>query len=212
MKGDQTCSQQAYVTARARKSSKKIPCIRSQSSPFANAHTPVAMKRPTGGPFANDITRKNTIPADKAKEDLTMDDFIYYFGQLYEQILNRRRNEDYEINPVQMDHFLSLLHFFQSKVIPEYDDGIEPFHLEAKEECGGFSADFCVFDIHGDEVQEFSRLISCCSAVSIDAKTNSQICISLTVPDIFTLKAGIEESYDFDDPEFPDPLDEEANK
>lgn len=112
-------------------------------------------------------------------------DFFTYFGRLYEQELNRRRNEDYEVNPIQMDRFLTLLHFLQDKVNPEFDEGIEPFHLEAKEECGGFSADFCVFDLYGDEIPVFAEMLSWCSAISIDATTESQICISITVPDIF---------------------------
>ena len=130
-----------------------------------------------------------------------MDDFIYRLGQLYQQMLSRRRNEDYRINPVQMDRFLELLRFFRRKADPEFDLGIEPFHLEAKEECGGFSANFCVFDLCGNEVREFARLISCCSAVSIDARTDSQVCISLTVPDLFVPRAdkeGPEDPEDFD--------------
>lgn len=128
-----------------------------------------------------------------------MDDMIVYFARLYEQMLSQRRNEDYEINPEQMDRFLDLLHFFKSRVDPEYDDGIEPFHLEAKAEHGGFSADFCVFDLHGEEIQEFARLISCCSAISIDAMNDSQICISMTVPNIFVPKKRTEEDEDYED-------------
>lgn len=113
------------------------------------------------------------------------DEIIRMFAQLYQAEMDRRRNDDYEVNPEQMDKFLVLLYYFQNKADGEYDDGIEPFHLEAKEECGGFNARFCVFDIHGEEVTEFARLISYCSAVSIDASNESQICISMTVPEIF---------------------------
>lgn len=119
-------------------------------------------------------------------------DFFTYFGRLYEQELNRRRNEDYEVNPLQMDRFLTLLHFLQHKVNPEFDEGIEPFHLEAKEECGGFSADFYVFDLYGDEIPVFAEMLSWCSAISIDATTESQICISITVPDIFVRREDAE--------------------
>ena len=112
-------------------------------------------------------------------------DFLAFLGRLYEQELNRCRNEDYEVNPIQMDRFLTLLHFLESKVNPEYDEGIEPFHLEAKEVCGGFSAKFCVFDLSGDEIPVFAEMLSWCSAVGIDATTESQICISITMPDIF---------------------------
>ncbi len=112
-------------------------------------------------------------------------EIIRLFAQMYEAEMNRRRNEDYEINPEQMDKFLELLYFFRKKVDPEFDEGIEPFNIEAKEEHGGFSARFCVFDLHGEEIGEFARLIGCCTAVSIDVVNNSQICISVTVPEIF---------------------------
>jgi len=112
-------------------------------------------------------------------------EIIRLFALMYEAEMSNRRNEDYEVNPEQMDKFLELLHFLRNKVDPEFDDGIEPFHLEAKEEHGGFSARFCVLDLHGEEVIEFSRLISHCSAVSIDASNDSQMCISMTVPEIF---------------------------
>ena len=112
-------------------------------------------------------------------------EIILWFAQMYEVEMNRRRNEDFEVNPEQMDKFLELLHFFRNKVDSDFDEGIEPFHLEAKEEHGGFSASFCVFDLRGKEITEFARLISYCSAVSIDATSDSQVCISLTVPDVF---------------------------
>ena len=52
------------------------------------------------------------------------DEIIRIFGQLYEAEMSRRRNEDYEVNPEQMDLFLALLDFFRSRVDPEYDDGM----------------------------------------------------------------------------------------
>ena len=112
-------------------------------------------------------------------------ELVRVFAMLWEQEMGRRQNEDYEVNPIQMDRFLDILSFFKQKVDPEFDDGIEPFLLEAKEECGGFSVRFCVFDLHGDEVPTFAKLISGCSAITVDAASDSQICISLTVPNLF---------------------------
>ena len=121
-----------------------------------------------------------------------MEDYIGYLARIYQQMISNRRNEDYEINPIQMEKFLGLLSFFQSRIDPEVDDGIEPFHLEAREEHGGFNADFCVFDLSGEEIPVFAQLISCCSAITIDARTGSQICISLTVSNIFIQREGKE--------------------
>ncbi len=39
-----------------------------------------------------------------------------------------------KINPEQMDKFLELLYFFRGKVDSEFEEGIEPFRPEAKDE------------------------------------------------------------------------------
>lgn len=120
------------------------------------------------------------------------DDLIRSFGLLYQKMLNERRNEDYEVNPEQMDKFLEIYHFFGSKVDEEYDDGIEPIYIEPKEEHGGLNVGFCVFDVHGDEIGKLAKLISYCSAISIDVVDESQICISMTIPNIYKRKEANE--------------------
>lgn len=59
------------------------------------------------------------------QEVISMEDIIVYFAKLYEQILANRRNEDYEVNPVQMERFLAILRFFRGKVDPKFDEGIK---------------------------------------------------------------------------------------
>ena len=120
-----------------------------------------------------------------------MDDewFIRKFGQIYEQVLNLRQNDDYVVNPGQMDKFLDLVSFFMQKANQYDEDFVEVEKTEPKQEFGGVTATFVVFDLTGnDEVQNFCKVLKCCSAVSVDSTTDNMVCISCTVPNVFVPK------------------------
>lgn len=120
-----------------------------------------------------------------------MDDewFIRKFGQIYEQVLNLRQNDDYVVNPGQMDKFLDLVSFFMQKANKYDEDFVEVEKTEPKQEFGGVTATFVVFDLTGnDEVQNFCKVLKCCSAVSVDSTTDNMVCISCTVPNVFVPK------------------------
>ena len=111
-------------------------------------------------------------------------DIVIAFARFYEAEMRRRNNEDYEVNPVQMNKFLDAVSYF-SKKAEENDDTIDPIRCEPKEEHGGLTAHFIVFDSYGEDLQEFSRIMSYCSALSIDVTTNNKCCISITIPNIY---------------------------
>lgn len=120
-----------------------------------------------------------------------MDDvwFVKKFGQIYERVMALRTNEDFVVNPVQMDKFLDLVSFFMRKASEFDDDFVEIEKTEPKQEFGGVTATFVVFSLVGQpEVSDFCKVLRCCSAVSIDATTDSTICISCTVPNVFVHK------------------------
>lgn len=125
-------------------------------------------------------------------KDTTMDDdwFIKKFGEIYEEVIALRDNDDYVVNPGQMDKFLDLISFFMGKAAKYDDDYVEIEKLEKKQEFGGVTATFVVFSLSGvDEVSEFCKVLKCCSAVSVDVVDEYKVCISCTVPDIFILKS-----------------------
>lgn len=109
--------------------------------------------------------------------------FIKKFGQIYEQVMKLRKNEDYVVNPIQMDRFLDLVQFFIRKA-EEYGDKVEVEKTEPKQEFGGVTATFLVFGVNGDEVREFCKVLKYCSAISIDAVEDG-VAISCTVPGVF---------------------------
>lgn len=109
--------------------------------------------------------------------------FIKKFGQVYDAVMKLRKNEDYVVNPVQMDRFLDLVQFFIRKA-EEYGDKVEVEKTEPKQEFGGVTATFLVFGVNGDEVREFCKVLKYCSAISIDAVEDG-VAISCTVPGVF---------------------------
>jgi len=112
--------------------------------------------------------------------------FIKKFGQIYERVMELRENNDYVVNPGQMDKFLDLISFFMSKASKYDDDFVEIEKNDPKQEFGGVTATFVVFDLHGAaEVQGFCKVLKCCSAISIEATSDGMVCISCTVPDVF---------------------------
>lgn len=123
----------------------------------------------------------------RAHELTKMDDdwFIKKFGQIYNQVMALRRNDDYIVNPRQMDKFLDLVNFFLHHT--EEDDRVEIERTEPKQGFGGVTATFLVMTLRGDEVLDFSKVLKCCSAVSIDS-CDDGACISCTVPDVFVRK------------------------
>ena len=118
-----------------------------------------------------------------------MDDFVGRFGKLYEQVMALRKNEDYVVNPIQMDRFLDLVQFFIRKSEDASESSVNPRGFAPKECHGGVTATFIVFDLGGsEEVQEFCKVLKHCSAVSIDAVDDYKVCISCTVPNVFVHK------------------------
>lgn len=114
-------------------------------------------------------------------------DFLKHFAQLYNIVLKMRKDEDYAINQTQMDRLCQIYRFFLDRA-DELDGKVEPLRLIPKEENSGVEATFLVFDVHGEKVQEFCRVMSFCSAIGIDTCTDG-VCISCTVPNVFIPKS-----------------------
>lgn len=114
-------------------------------------------------------------------------DFLSKIGYLYESIMNLRDNDDYIVNQPQMDKFIEILKFFQD--VSTGDNGkIEPLDIIPKEESGSITATFLLFNLFGDEVVRFSDIIKHASSIAIEATIDHEVCISVTVPNVFIPK------------------------
>ena len=121
-------------------------------------------------------------------------DIVIAFARLYEAEMNRRDNRDYEVNPAQMNKFLDAVSYFRRKA-EESSETLDPIRCEPKEEHGGLTAHFIVFDSYGEDLQEFSQIIGYCSALTIDATTDNKCCISITIPNIYVERNKPSESF-----------------
>lgn len=114
---------------------------------------------------------------------MTGEEYVRRLGVLYDEILRLRKDDDYAVNQPQMDKLVAVLNFFLDAA-SELDGKVEPVMLAPKEEHGGVTATFLVFDIYGDKVQRFCDVMRHTSAITIDS-ADEGICISCTVPDVF---------------------------
>jgi hypothetical protein len=117
---------------------------------------------------------------------LTDLEFVRKYGAIYNELLEVRNNSDYIVNNEQMQHFLDMIAFFrdlQSQIGGE----IQPIKIEPKQESGGFTAEFSVFDIYLEQVKRFCEVLQYASAVSIDGD-DGRVFISVTVPNIYRKK------------------------
>ena len=113
------------------------------------------------------------------------DEYIAELGRMYDKIMKERKDEDYVVNRPQMDKFVKVIRFFRSKT-KELDGQIEEVRVVPKEEHSGLTATFIVFDLIGErQTAEFAEIVSYTSAVTIDANDKGEVCISLTVPNVF---------------------------
>lgn len=109
---------------------------------------------------------------------------------LYQIVLSFRKDEDYEIDQEQMDKLCALYRFFLDTAGKLKDGEVELCKLVPKEEHGGVTATFLVFDVYGDNVKRFAEVISVCSAIGAEATADGRVCIDCTVPGVFKKKTN----------------------
>lgn len=114
---------------------------------------------------------------------MTNEEYVRRLGILSNKVLSLRKDDDYAVNQNQMDKLIHLYEFF-IELADESCDEVEPMVLTPKEEHGGVTAYFLVFDVHGEKVKRFTALLSECSAVGMDV-ADGRVCISCTVPNVF---------------------------
>lgn len=113
-------------------------------------------------------------------------EYVKRIGQLYNAVMSLRNDDDYVVNKPQMDKFVEVLEFFMN-VAQKNNGKVDPVELSPKEEHGGITATFRIFDIYGDDIQKFCRAMSYASAIGIyDVKDG--VCISVTIPNVFVKK------------------------
>ena len=107
-------------------------------------------------------------------------------GILYNQLLAMHQDEDFVINQEQLDKLTEIVEFFTERCADGYGK-IDRIDLNPKEWHGGVTVSFIAFYIHGDQIKDFCRVMSYCSAITVDSMTGD-VRFSVTIPYVFVLK------------------------
>lgn len=121
---------------------------------------------------------------------MTNEEYVKRLGILYNKILSLRTDADYIVNQPQMDKLVAVLEFFLDTA-KELDGRVDPVKLKPKEEHGGVTATFLVFDLYDQKVLRFCEVMKACSAITIDTTSEGELCISCTIPQVFVKKKAL---------------------
>lgn len=119
---------------------------------------------------------------------MTNEEYARRLSKVYEDVINLRKDSGYMINQEQMQKLTNLIDFFIITCAKLHEGSVLPVELVPREEHGGVTASFIVFDIWGDDVKKFCDVLCECSAVSIDATSDGEVCIACTIPNVFVPK------------------------
>ena len=123
----------------------------------------------------------------KVTENENME-FLERLSALNDLVMNNRHDEDYILNIPQFRKLVTAYEFLDEMTERGENGSIEPVRLKPKQEHGGVTANFIVFDLFSDSISRWGEILSCVSAVSIDATLDGKVCISLTIPNVYTRK------------------------
>lgn len=115
-------------------------------------------------------------------------EFIRQFGAEYDKLISLRSDDDYTLDKEQYKKLLAVLAFFLDTA-RACGGTVKPVSLTPRMEHGGITAEFIVFDLSNiSDLQRFSQIISYLSALTIDALTTGEVCIGVTVPNVYVKK------------------------
>lgn len=104
----------------------------------------------------------------------------------YLKYLESESNENYEVNEVQYHKLLRTVGFFSDKV--RSSDNIEIEASEPRELHCGVTVYATIFDFSRGELDRLADVIKDVSALSIDATLGGEVCMSMTIPNVWVRK------------------------
>ncbi len=118
-------------------------------------------------------------------KDNESDDVLGLFGDIYKKAIMSRQlaENEYRRDDLQMAKCAYVYNFLRSKVntaseIDKVEFAVHGVH-------GGVTATFAKFEVRDEDMTAFNTMLSCASAISIDAaNANGSVCISVTIPNI----------------------------
>lgn len=118
---------------------------------------------------------------------MTDEEYVRQLSALIQKDLDLRSDDDYVINPPQMDKFLDALSFLK-ELVAVSDGELNSVKLVPKEVHGWLSANMTILDLFGDNIVRFSDVVRNCSAFGVDALNDGRVCVDFTIPNVFVRK------------------------
>lgn len=104
-----------------------------------------------------------------------------------EEYLMETFGKNFTLNPPQALAFTTLVCRLQT-LAKKTGGAVEPVHLVPPLGCGDVTAVLPILNLSGKALQKLCHALRYASAVTVDALIDGNICISLTVPDVFIKK------------------------
>jgi len=115
-------------------------------------------------------------------------DFIARLGKEYLDMLAEANNADFVADNAQATKLRNVVAFLSRIAqLNDIDADIE-VQCEPKERHGYINAIFTVFDLSGEQVEEFASLIESATAFDVDSLNDGRVCLSITIPNVFVEK------------------------
>ena len=118
---------------------------------------------------------------------LSDEEFFRVFGEVYDEYISSKKDEDYEINPPQWFKLLRVIKYFID--LSKANNGkVEPCTLMPRLEHGGVTAYFRVLDFKVRDIPTLCEMLTQVSSITIDATTDGYVCVSVSVPNVYIEK------------------------
>ncbi len=140
----------------------------------------------------NSLMDDELLPALFSEESNELDDeeWVGALGRAYQNYLDGLNDEDFIINPLQMEKLAKSFKFFK-KMAKEFGGKIEPLEISPKEQHGGFTIRIPQFTVRGNEIEEFCEVIKGLSALEFCPICDHPIEISTSISNVFVPKDEI---------------------
>ena len=120
---------------------------------------------------------------------MDQDALLKWAYEAYLKGIESRKDEDYEVDKVQMAKLVRAYRFFSD--LAKRDGGhVEPFDITPRMQSSGITAYFTVFYVTDNEMEEFAEIMRDASALSMDSTLDNEVCISFNIPNVFRRKDG----------------------
>lgn len=118
---------------------------------------------------------------------MSEDEFISKLAKKYKEVMDKRRDKDYELNESNWLKFLSVVEYFKDMAKKQCCK-MDAVTVIPNEQHGSVSVTLDLFDVYKDEVKAFADIISLVDVFEIYPLINDEISLCVQVNNIYENK------------------------